>query len=115
MVLLAEECFSPPLRPELPENHARISNKNEPITSQVRAGCEKKLFQSPQAKMVRPSWMITLTVEMIMMRTLTTVLLAEDRPKENSRKKAQKAQKWRGAALKRLLDYGMLAEALVPG
>src|SRR5215475_4063525 len=103
MVLLAEECFSPPLRPELPENQARISNKNEPTTSQVRAGCEKKVFQSPHAKMVRPSWMITPAAEMTMMRTLTKVLPAEDRPKENSRKKAQKAQKWgwRGAALAR--------------
>src|ERR1700751_3681296 len=81
MVLPAEECFSPPLRPELPENQARMSNKNEPITSQVRAGCAKKLFQSPHARMVRPNWMITLTVEMIMMRTLTI---------QNSREKAQK-------------------------
>src|ERR1700745_2739248 len=81
MVLLAVECFSPPLIPELPENQAAISSRNEPITSQVRAGCAKKLAQSPQARMVRASWTITLMLEMMMMRRLTI---------QNSREKGAK-------------------------
>src|SRR5580700_7036260 len=102
MVLLAEECFSPPLRPELPENQATTSNRNDPITIQVRAGCEKKLAQSPQARMVRPSWTITLTVEMRIMRRLTV----QNSRKENGRKRSQRTQKkgedpWSAASLAR--------------
>jgi hypothetical protein len=44
---------------------------------------EKKPAKSPQARIARASWAITLIVEM-MIRTLTT---------QNSREKAQKAQK----------------------
>jgi hypothetical protein len=89
MVLLALEYFSPPLIPELPENQARISNKNEPITSQVRAGFEKKLSQSPQARMVRASWTMTLTVEMMMIRTLTN----PPNYRNNSRKRTQRTER----------------------
>jgi len=38
----------------------------------VRAGCAKKLDHSPQARMVKASWTITLMVEMTMIRRLTT-------------------------------------------
>src|ERR1700722_16599996 len=88
MVLLAEEWASPPLIPELPENQATTSNRNDPITIQVRAGCEKKLAQPPQARMVRPSWTITLTVEMRIMRRLMRVLLPQNNAERHSRKKA---------------------------
>jgi hypothetical protein len=51
--------------PEGPEDQATISNKKDPMTTPVRAGCAKKVFQSPQARIVRVNWTITLTVDVM--------------------------------------------------
>jgi len=85
MVLLAEECATPPLTPDVPVNQAAISNRKEPITSQVRAGCAKKEGQSPRPRMVRANWMTTPTVEEMTIRALTRGMVQNSRKKEGAK------------------------------
>ena len=54
MRLLWGEEDLPELRPEVPEKQATTARSTEATTSSLRAGCAKKLFQSPHAKIVTP-------------------------------------------------------------
>jgi hypothetical protein len=68
MRLLWGEEDLPELRPELPENQATTVSRTEATTSSLRAGCAKKLFQSPQAKIMTAICTIRANVEMIAIR-----------------------------------------------
>src|SRR5260370_35601099 len=52
MRLLWGEEDLPELRPEVPEKQATTVSRTEATTSSLRAGCAKKLYQSPHAKIV---------------------------------------------------------------
>src|ERR1700731_40437 len=58
----------PELRPEVPENQATTVSRTEATTSSLRAGCAKKLFQSPHARIMTTICTIRANVEMITIR-----------------------------------------------
>src|SRR3984893_14582821 len=58
----------PELRPEVPENQATTVSRTVATTSSLRAGCAKKLFQSPHAKIMTTICTIRANVEKIAIR-----------------------------------------------
>src|SRR5260221_12412633 len=66
--LLWGEEDLPELRPEEPEKQATTASRTEATTSSLRAGCAKKLFQSPHAKIVTPICTIRPTTAAIAIR-----------------------------------------------